>query len=136
MRPDLPGVLPLFRLVLARLKGMEPRVLAFGSVPPDDASRGAAYVILDGDPGWDERGRGDDSTSERHYRFHLRCVGSSKEQALFALDEARTQLQGWRPFTSRAASAVYETDSDPLTVDRSVPTDNRYVFGLSYQVDY
>lgn len=134
MTNALPPVLALHRLVVARAKTMEPKVLVFGLVPPDESSRGVPYVIVDADAGSDRVTRGDGAVSARTGRFRLRCVGSTIEQALLAVDEARACFRDWRPYLSPRFGAARETDSDPLDVDRTIPTDVRYLLGLTYEV--
>ena len=133
--PVLPGALPLYRLVVARAKTLEPRVLVFEKPPADDASRGVPYLIIDPDPGFDAVTRAAGGVSSRRGRWHVRCCGSSREQALLALDAARGVFLNWRPYTDLRYGAARETEADPLTVDRTVPTDIRYVLGLTYDVD-
>ena len=136
--PSVPTVRGLHALAEARAKaffGAAPPVLVFGTVPPEESSRGAAYLIIDPDPGFDQVARADGRVSSRRGRFHVRACGSTVTQATFALDKARDAFLNWWPYEGRRYGMARETEADPLTIDRSVPTDLRYVFGLTYEVD-
>lgn len=133
--PALPPTLTLYRLAVARGKTLEPRVLVFDKPPADEDSDGVPYLIIDPDPGFDAVTRGNGQVSSRRGRFHVRCCGSSLEQALLALDAARGVYLNWRPYPSLRFGMARETDASPLDIDRTVPTHIRYVFGLSYDVD-
>lgn len=136
MNPALPSALGLYRLAVARAKAqVGSTVLTYGDVPDDAEVDGRAYLIIDPDPGWDAVGRADGRVSNRRGRFHVRCCGSSKEQALAALDAARAAFLNWRPYTSLQYSMARETDADPLTIDRQNPMSPRYVLGLTYEVE-
>lgn len=129
------SALSLYDLALARVATLAPRVLAFGETPPDASSHDAPYVIVDPDPGYDEASRADGRVSSRRGRFDVRCCGSSRRQALLALDAARGVYQDWRPYPSdRRFGAVRETDAGPLIEDKSVPTDPRFSFTLTFEL--
>ena len=132
---SLPSVLTLYGLAETRLRAMSPRVLVFAETPADESSRDVPYVILDPDPGFDEVTRGDGRTSSRRGRFDVRCCGSSRGQAALALDAALEALKDWRPYPAdRRFGAVRETDAGPLIEDRSVPTDPRFSFTLTFEL--
>ena len=131
----LPSVLTLHQLAESKAKPLEPRVLVFGSTPPDATSRGKAYLIVDPDPGWDQVARADGSVSSRRGRFRVRCCGSGVTQAVFALDECRAAFLNWWPYEDLRFGMCRETDSGSLIQDDSVPTDVRYSFTLTYEVD-
>ena len=135
--PPLPTVRGLHQLAVARANeyAAEHPVFAFGEVPPDESSRGVAYWIIDPDPGFDQIARADGKVSSRRGRFFVRCCGSSLGQASFSLDHARAAFLNWWPYEDPRFGMARETESDPLTIDRTVPTDPRYVFGLTYEVD-
>lgn len=135
MSATLPPVLTLYRLVEAHAKGMEPRVLVFGDTPPDESSRDVPYVVVEADPGFDAIARADGSVSSRRGRFSLRCCGSSWEQACLALDAARERFRDWRPYESLRFGAARETDAMALPVDKNPPTDPRWAFRVTYDVD-
>lgn len=132
----LPSVLALHELAETRAATLQPRVLVFGEQPADEESRGVPYLIIDPDPGFDEIGRADGRVSARRGRFGVRCCGSSRAQAALALDEARAVFQDWRPYPAdRRFGAVRETDAGPLIQDRTVPTDPRFSFTLTFDLD-
>lgn len=136
MTHPLPSALALYDLALARAATLAPVVLAFGETPPDASSRDVPYVIVDPDPGFDEASRADGRVSSRRGRFSVRCCGSSRRQALFALDAARGAFQDWRPYPiDRRFGAVRESDAGPLIEDESVPTDHRFSFTLTFDLD-
>lgn len=135
MSAVLPSTLALYRLAVARAKTLEPRVLAFGEIPPDEKSRDVPYLIIDPDPGWDAVARADGLVSSRRGRFRVRCIGSSREQALLALDAARGAFLNWRPYPELRFGMAVETDADPLSIDRDDPLAARYVFGLVYEIE-
>lgn len=133
--PILPSTLSLFRLALNRASQLEPRVLVFGQWPPNEESRDVPYLVVDPDPGWDQVDRGDGRVSSRRGRFHVRACGSSTEQAALALDAARDVFLNWRPYADLRFGMAREEEADGLTIDRSVPTSPRFVFGLTYEID-
>lgn len=135
MIATLPSALSLYRLAVARAKTLEPRVLVFGEVPADETSRGVPYLIVDPDPGSDSVSRGDGKVSSRSGRFRVRCCGSSREQALLALEATRGVFLNWRPYESLRFGMAIETDVDPLTIDTDDPLAKRYVLGLVYEVE-
>lgn len=132
---DLPTVLGLHELAIARARMLEPRVLVFGDQPADEESRGVPYLIVDPDPGFDEVARGDGRVSSRRGRFVVRCCGSSTQQAALALDAARGVFVDWRPYVSLRYGAARETDAGPMIDDKSIPTYPRYSFTLTFDVD-
>lgn len=131
----MPPILGLHQLAEARAKVLEPRVLVFGSTPPDASSRGKPYLIVDPDPGWDEVARADGSVSARRGRFRVRCCGSGVTQAALALDAARGVFLNWWPYDDPRFGMCRETDAGPLIEDKSIPTDLRYSFTLTYEID-
>lgn len=136
MTHPLLSALSLYDLALARAETLAPGVLAFGETPPDASSREVPYLIVDPDAGFDEVARADGLVSARRGRFDVRCCGSSRRQALFALDAARGAFADWRPYPlDRRFGAVRETDAGPLIEDKSVPTDPRFSFTLTFDLD-
>lgn len=131
----MPSVLTLHQLAEAKAKPLEPRVLVFAETPPDATSRDKAYLIIDPDPGWDEVARADGSVSARRGRFRVRCCGSGVGQAALALDAARGAFLNWWPYTDPRFGMCRETDAGPLMTDKSVVTDIRYSFTLTYEID-
>lgn len=132
----LPSVLALYDLAVARAATLAPRVLSFGETPPDATSRNTPYLIVDPAPGFDAVTRGDGRTSSRRGSFDVRCCGSSRRQATLALDACRDVMQDWRPYPAdRRFGAIRETDAGPLIEDRSVPTDPRFSFTLTFELD-
>lgn len=135
MIQDLPSVLTLHQLAEARARSVEPRVLVFGDTPPDATSRGRAYLIVDPDAGWDEVARADGTVSARRGRFRVRCCGSGVSQASLALDAARGAFLNWWPYEDPRFGMCRETEAGPLIEDKSVTTDVRYSFSLTYEID-
>lgn len=135
MKAALPRDYDLHKLAVAHAKGIGPAVLVFGETPPDSSTLGLGYAIIDPDPGWVERARGDGSTSSKRSRFHVRCCGTSPVQAVNTMDLIRDRFLDWRPWPSLRFGAARETDAGPLVADRSVPGDTRWSFTLSYEVD-
>lgn len=129
------GALSLYDLAAVRAQSAA-GVLVFGDTPPDVTTRDRAYLIVDPDPGFDEVSRAGGGASSRRGRFHIRCCGSSKRQALFALDRCRETFLDWHPFPDdRRYPAVRESDAGPAIEDKSVPTDIRWSFTLTYDLD-
>lgn len=133
----LPSVYTLHALAVARAQAtVAPRVLVFGVTPPDATSRGAAYLIIDPDPGFDTVARADGRTSSRQGRFSVRCCGSTPAQAALALDACRdVAFRDWRPYSGLRHGMARETDAGPLIDDKSIPTDPRYSFTVVFDVD-
>lgn len=135
MTQSMPSVLALHQLAEVRAQTVAPRVVVFGSTPPDVTSRVRAYLVIDPDPGWDEVARADGSVSARRGRFRVRCCGSGVTQAALALDAARGVFLNWWPYEDPRFGMCRETDAGPLIEDDSVPTDPRYSFTITYEID-
>ncbi|MGO4935687.1 hypothetical protein ACTQ40_08940 [Collinsella sp. Sow4_D11] len=135
MSHPLLSVLTLHDLALAHARYLEPRVLVFGETPPDASSRRVPYLVIDPDPGYDRVTRADGRVSSRQGRFSVRCCGSTPQQASLALDACRGRFVDWRPFPSLRWGAALESDAGPLIKDTSIPTEPRFSFTLTYDID-
>ena len=129
------SVYELALLIEARaVERLTPAALVFSATPPDESSRGRGYVILDMDPGRVRYSRAA-GESEHDGRWQMRVCGSSPSQARHTLDLVRTAFDGWRPLPDLRYGEAREVDAGPEILDSSEPSDLRWSYTLTYNID-
>lgn len=128
------SIYDLAGLIEARLLLLEPGVGVYMETPPDESSRGMGYVIVDMDPGRLRYSRAA-GPPEHDGRWQLRACGSSRRQAQETLDRVRAAMDGWRPLEGQRHGSAREADAGPEVADLSVPSDPRWSYTLTYEID-
>lgn len=132
----MPSSLQLQRLALQRARSrIDPARIGVYETRPDKASRDTGYVVIDPGPTVEEVTRGHGRTTSGSGRFSARCYGSSPTQAALVMDEVTACFRDWQPYPDRPRfGAVIRDSADEIGIDKSAPTDPRWLFLLSYEL--
>lgn len=124
----------LWGLAVERAQSQQSLVPVFGR-RPDVSDRERGYIVIIPGSGWEQVSRGHGRVTSGSGRFHVACYGSTVDQAAFVLDVTKAAFRNWWPYPDRPRFGPIELDgADEVWHDKTVPTDNRWRFDLTYRL--
>lgn len=138
------GILTVADAMLERLRTVDNLIVFDSHVPEltadmrDEKNRAKPYVVLYPAAGRATATRMCATPADLATGGQVTCAAGTPDGARWAVDKVRGVLTGWRPFPNdRASSRLTEVggDTDPIRLDKDVPSDWRWFAPLLYRLD-